>query len=112
MTKESKKNKLSRDNHSLLMTILVDLFSQRKTLLLLVLLVSISAIAVTWSTQKARELNSQWAKLVDNRNKINVDWRKLRLEYRALAEHSRIENLARKKLNMQPVTADKEKVIR
>ena len=111
MTLKLKRKSPRKQTKNLLGLILKDLLLQRTLLVLLVVFVTLSAIAVTWSTQKTRELNAQWAKLVENRDKTNLNWRKLRLEYRALAEHSRIEHLARKKLNMKPVTADKEKVI-
>lgn len=97
---------------SLIRLIAYDLFRTHWVLVLLVSFLTISAIGVTWASQQNRELNAQLARLIGQQKKLDVEWRKLRLEHRALAEHSRIEQLARERLKMIPVTAERETIIK
>ncbi len=112
MKAKSETKKKAEQSPNLIKVIVKDLLFERWLLVLLIILTTVSSVAVTWSTQKNREMNAELSSLIEDRSTASVDWRKLRLEYRALAEHSRIEQLAREKLNMHPVTADKETVIR
>lgn len=96
---------------SLMQLIMIDLFKVNWLLVLLVVFVCSSAIGVTLSSQQNRELNAQLARLTAQKKSLEIEWRKLRLEQRALSEHSRIEQLAKQKLNMVPVTAKREYVI-
>ena len=89
-----------------------DLLVTNWLLALLVIAIAATSIAVTWSAQKNRDLNAQLARLLNEQIAVESKWRKLRLEHRALAEHSRIEQLAREQLKMIPVTAKKETVLK
>ncbi len=96
-----------------LITIIVnDLLGTYWVLVLLVIGVTATSIAVTWSAQQNRELNAELARLLVQQTATENDWRKLRLEHRALAEHAYVEQRARKRLKMVPVTAEKETVIK
>jgi len=96
---------------SLIQLILSDVFRVQWPLLILLILVTISAIGVTLASQQNRELNAQLARLVEQKKSLEIEWRKLRLENRSLAEHSRIEQLASQKLNMRQVSAKREIII-
>ncbi len=96
-----------------LMSIIVnDLLGAHWVLVLVILAVTSTAIAVTWSTQQNRNLNAELARLLVQQTSYENDWRKLRLEHRSLAEHARVEQLAKQKLGMIPVTADKETILK
>ncbi len=97
---------------SLIQLIVYDLFRKYWVLTLLAIFLTISGIGVTWAAQQNRELNAQLARLIAAQRNLDIEWRKLRLEHRSLAEHSRVEQLARERLKMVPVTASKETVIR
>jgi cell division protein FtsL len=97
---------------NLVSIIVNDLLGAHWVLVLLVIGVTATSIAVTWSAQQNRDLNAQLARLLTEQTVVENEWRKLRLEHRALAEHSRVEQLAREKLDMVPVTAEKETLLR
>lgn len=75
---------------------LVALFVRRFGLLLLGGLVVYSAILVAAQTHQYRLATSEYKKLEDEQNLLDLNWQKLRLEQSALAEHSRIEAIAEK----------------
>jgi cell division protein FtsL len=97
---------------SLMSIIVNDLLGTHWLLVVVILAVTSTAIAVTWSTQQNRNLNAELARLLVQQTSYENDWRKLRLEHRALAEHARVEQLARQKLNMVPVVAEKETILK
>ncbi len=96
---------------SLIQLIGYDLFHTHWVLVVLVIFLTASGIGVTWASQQNRELNAQLARLISQQQELEIEWRKLRLEHRSLAEHSRIEQLARKRLKMIPVTVERETII-
>ncbi|WP_028116209.1 cell division protein FtsL [Ferrimonas senticii] len=81
-------------------------------LLLLAMLVLISAFWVVFTAQDARQLTARYNDLLQQRDQLDVQWRHLLLEEQTLAEHSRIETLARKQLDMQRPKPSNEQVIR
>ncbi|GAA5194346.1 cell division protein FtsL [Ferrimonas gelatinilytica] len=91
--------------------ILDDLW-HHKGLLALALLVLLSALAVVWSAQESRRLTAQWNTLLQQRDLLDVQWRHLLLEEQTLAEHSRIDTVARKQLQMHRPSPGKEVVVR
>lgn len=68
--------------------------------LLLALAVVASALAVVESKHDTRRLFQQIEQLRDERDALNVDWSRLRLEQGALATHSRVEGIARDQLGL------------
>jgi len=97
---------------NLISIIVNDLIGRNWVLVVIILAVTATAIAVTWSTQQNRSLNAKLARLLAQQTTYDNDWRKLRLEHRALAEHARVEQLAQQKLGMIPVVAEKETIIK
>jgi cell division protein FtsL len=49
---------------------------------------------------------------MQEKDELDVEWRNLVLEQRALTEHNRIENLVEKQLEMYRPTADDEVVVK
>ena len=49
---------------------------------------------------------------MQERDELDVEWRNLVLEQRALTEHNRIEAMVEKQLDMYRPSADKEVVVR
>ncbi|OIQ48506.1 MAG: cell division protein FtsL [Gammaproteobacteria bacterium MedPE] len=77
-------------------------------LVLLVASVLGSAIAVIYSAHQNRLLIGHWEELREERDKLKLEARHLLLEEMALAEHSRIEELATQKLGMKRPATEKE----
>jgi len=77
-------------------------------LVLLVVSVLGSAIAVIYSAHQNRLLIGHWEELREERDKLKLEARHLLLEEMALAEHSRIEELATLKLGMKRPATEKE----
>ena len=73
---------------------------QHKFLLILMLCCLGSALAVVEFTHMNRQLTISEDKLLQQRDALEMEWRNLLLEQRALSEHSRVEELAATKLNM------------
>lgn len=59
-----------------------------------------SALAVVVVTQNTRLLTAQKAQLMDDHDDMSNTWRHLLIEENALDEHNRIEQLAKKRLQM------------
>ena len=72
-----------------------------KSLLVVLLLACIvSALTVVHFAHLNRQLTIAQDGLYQKRDQLDIEWRNLVLEQRALSEHSRVEDIARNKLNM------------
>ena len=82
-----------------------------KLMMLLLLLVMVigSALGVIYAKHQSRLLFGDLQKLQVERDQLNIEWGRLQLEQSAWATHSRIEELARKRLNM--VVPSPERVV-
>lgn len=69
----------------------------------LIIVVLASALGVVYSTHYSRKLFVELTELKQTRDEMNVEWGQLQLEQSTWATHGRIEELARKKLDMKPV---------
>ncbi len=75
-------------------------------IILLALVVVASAIAVVEVKHQSRSHFLTLEQLRDERDALNTEWSRLRLEQGALATHSRVERLAREALALhQPTPA-------
>lgn len=81
-------------------------------LLLFMLVVMVSSIAVIQAKHQSRKHFSQLQVLEKKRDQMNVEWGKLQLEQGTWATHSRVERIARKRLNMQVPEAEATVIIR
>ena len=86
-------------NFKLLLIIVSDL-TRNKLRVLLYLMVITSAMAVTLSSHHNRQQVIALEDLMQEKDELDVEWRNLVLEQRALTEHNRIENLVEKQLEM------------
>lgn len=71
-------------------------------MVMLLLAVLASAIAVVWARQENRMLFMHLTKLQDERDHLNVEFGRLELEQATWADPTRIEAIARGKLDMVP----------
>ena len=101
-------NKLQQT--SLLTVISEDLGRIRGVLTLSALLL-ITALAVVYLSHLNRELMVEREQLLQQRDELDVEWRHLIIEQTALAEHSRIEQLAQADLQMQRPAENQEVLV-
>ena len=81
-------------------------------LLLLMLVVMISAIAVIQVKHQSRKRFSELQVLEKKRDQMNIEWGQLQLEQGTWATQSRVEQIARKRLNMRIPEAEATVIIR
>lgn len=79
--------------------ILQDIFDHKLVLVMLALCMG-SALAVVEFTHLNRQLTINQDKLFQQRDALEMEWRNLLVEQRALSEHSRVEELAQQQLQM------------
>ncbi|GDY26531.1 MULTISPECIES: cell division protein FtsL [unclassified Agarivorans] len=96
---------------NLLRAMLKDLWRNKQQFLLLIAAV-VSAFCVVWATHHTRMFVEQRELLMMSRDELNVEWRHLLIEQNALAEHSRIESIAKKRLDMHRPKIKDQVVIR
>ena len=75
----------------------------------LAFLVLASSLGVVYSKHESRKLFVELDTLKKERDEMNIEWGRLQLEQSTLATHSRIEQTAKKRLQM--VTPEYEKVL-
>ena len=98
--------------HFNLLLILVSDLTRNKMRVLLYLMVITSAMAVILSSHHNRQQLIALEELMQEKDDLDVEWRNLVLEQRALTEHNRIEALVEKQLDMHRPTAEQEVVVR
>ena len=98
-------------NFSLLLIIVSDL-TRNKLRVLLYLAVLLSGMAVILGSHQNRQQVIALEDLMEEKDQLDVEWRNLVLEQRALTEHNRIETLVEKQLDMYRPTADDEVVVK
>lgn len=77
--------------------------SGRVLMIVLIMAVMSSAFGVIYSKHRNRMLYFELTRLQRQQDELNVNWGRLQLEQSTWATHSRIESIARKKLNMRNV---------
>lgn len=80
-------------------------------LLASVVLVMLTATSVIWNSYQTRMARAQFEALEKTRDELDNEFRSLKLAQAALTEHSRVESIAREKLNMERVNVDSERVV-
>lgn len=74
----------------------------------LVVLIVVSALAVTWSVHRSRALTGEQQELQAAQDRLRMEWGQLQLEYSTWGSYPRVERLAREELDMQlPGTEDR-----
>ncbi len=102
---------MTSQRHNLVDILLTDL-TRNFVRVLLFLAVMVSAFGVVLSAQYNRQLSIQVEALMQEQDRLDVEWRHLVLEQSALTEHNRIETLVNKKLNMKRPDVDSEIVVK
>lgn len=73
---------------------------RQKWLALMLLACMASALTVVHFAHLNRQLTIAQDGMYQQRDQLDIEWRNLLLEQRALAEHSRVEDIARSRLQM------------
>ncbi|EHR41356.1 MULTISPECIES: cell division protein FtsL [Alishewanella] len=87
-------------------------WQQRKLVLLLLLACVLTGLAVVQMAHLNRQLTIQQDQNYQQRDQLDTEWRNLLLEQRALAEHSRVEEIARRQLNMERPSGNRDITVR
>ena len=95
---------------NLALAILRDL-GRHKFQVILALAIIGTAMTTIVMTNETRLLTITLNQLQDERDKLDIEWRHLLLEQNALAEHSRVSDIAKSKLQMARPSPLKEKII-
>ncbi|WP_290537649.1 MULTISPECIES: cell division protein FtsL [Alcanivorax] len=78
----------------------------------LVMLIVISALAVSYSVHEARRLTDESQKLQQQQTRLESQWSQLLLEHSTWGSYARVERLAREKLGMKLPKTDERVLIR
>ncbi len=111
MSPAKKKEKVRETNslwpfYSLMATVL-----RRFGVIFVGILVVVSGIVVAHQTHKMRQTTIALKQLEDEQTALELQWQKLSLEQSSLAEHSRVESLAEKRLKMKQLDSRNEVLI-
>ena len=98
----------SHERHALPGVIGDDLLRFGKLPLCLFICIILTAVTVVTTAHHTRLLTAQREQLVLERD---IEWRNLILEENALGDHSRVERIATKKLQMQHVDPSQENIV-
>ncbi|MCW8332707.1 cell division protein FtsL [Vibrio sp. SCSIO 43135] len=102
---------MSRKAPNLAKLIAQDLFTVGRVPMVLLVLIFASAMGVVFVTHHSRQAISEKDQMLLERDRLGSEWRNLILEETALADHSRVQALAKRELEMKRPDADKEVVI-
>ncbi len=91
--------------------IALDLATVGRVPLLLLIGIFISAMAVVFTTHQTRQMISAKEHAMVERERLDNEWRNLLLEETSLSEHSRVEELAGKELDMKRPDPDQEVIV-
>lgn len=92
--------------------IAIDLLTVGRLPLLLLMMIFATAMGVVFTTHHTRQAISEKNEEMQYRDYLDNEWRNLILEETALAEHSRVQDIAVRDLDMKRPDPDKEVVIR
>ena len=84
---------------------------RRFGVILLGILVVISGVVIAHQTHQMRQATIVLKQLEDEQTALELQWQKLSLEQSALSEHSRVESLAEKRLQMKQLDSRNEVLI-
>lgn len=92
--------------------ILTGLFKGQLTNIILALLLIGSAFVLIIQSHEQRQLYAELEKLEQQRDQLDIEWRELRLEQRVMAEHSRLETIAKEKIGLVNLDLKSERIVR
>lgn len=99
------------ERHSLPGVIGGDLLRNGKLPVCLFVAIVITAVIVVTTSHKTRLLTAQREQMVVERDALEIEWRNLILEENALGDHSRVERIAKDKLQLQHVDPSQENIV-
>jgi cell division protein FtsL len=67
---------------------------------LLIMLLVLSALAVSWTVHESRRLTNEAQRLQAEHNRLQTEWGQLLLEHSTWGAYARVERLAREQLSM------------
>ncbi|WP_337162822.1 cell division protein FtsL [Vibrio fluvialis] len=102
---------MSQTKLNLAKLIAADLLTVGRVPLIMLILIFTSAMGVVFTTHHTRQAITQKDQALEERDHLDSEWRNLILEETALAEHSRVQEMAKNELDMKRPDADKEVVI-
>ena len=102
---------MSKLNHNLAKVIALDLLTVGRVPLVLLVLIFSSAMGVVFTTHHTRQAVTEKDQALVERERLDNEWRNLLLEETALAEHSRVQAVAKQDLEMKRPESDKEVII-
>lgn len=85
----------------------------RNRLLFAVLLAALlgSALAAVYAKHLNRKLFTELQALIDERDRLNVDWSRLQVEQSVWSTHARVEQLARDEMGMHSPRPDEQRLL-
>lgn len=95
---------------TLLRLILSDFWNHQILAVLFMCILS-SSLALVYTTHQTRLKVAKHDVLMAERDKLNIEWRHLKIESDTLTEHSRIQYIAEHKLNMLIPNDNNERVV-
>ena len=102
---------MSQTKPNLAKLIALDLLTVGRVPLVMLVLIFASAMGVVFTTHHTRQSITEKDQVLEERDHLDNEWRNLILEETALAEHSRVQEVAQNDLKMKRPDADKEVVI-
>ncbi|AIW14968.1 cell division protein FtsL [Vibrio tubiashii] len=102
---------MSKPAPNLAKLIALDLLSVGRVPLILLVLIFSSAMGVVFTTHHTRQAITEKDQALVERERLDNEWRNLLIEETALAEHSRVQAVAKKELEMKRPDSDKEVII-
>ena len=74
--------------------------SARLPEIVLLVLVLLSALAVSWTVHESRRLTNRVQQLQSEQDRLQTEWGQLLLEHSTWGSYARVERMAREKLDM------------
>lgn len=102
---------MSKSAPNLAKIIALDLVTVGRVPLVLLVLIFASAMGVVFTTHHTRQAITEKDQALMERERLDNEWRNLLLEETALAEHSRVQAVAKQELEMMRPESDKEVII-
>lgn len=95
-----------------LVRIILNDFWRYKWILLLASVVMLNAILVVYTSYESRKFISESNRLLQEEDKLDIEWRNLLLEEQTQSDHSRVSRIAIKKLHMSRPLPSEEVIVR
>ncbi|MGF1775364.1 cell division protein FtsL [Vibrio nomapromontoriensis] len=97
--------------HNLAKVIFFDLITVGRLPLIVLMLIFATAMGVVFATHHTRQAVNEKDMALQERERLDNEWRNLLLEENALSEHSRVQAMAKQELDMKRPDASKEVVV-